>query len=95
MVSENGKIINSMNSKILAIAGDASFRKFYRIISKKKNQIAVFAEKEKYKNLIAYTAINAFLKNNKIIESMVIEEKLKIDAAKKDEIDKKNKQLTD
>ena len=55
-----------MKSKILPIAGDASFRKFYRIIINRKNKIIVLAKKEKYKNLIAYSAINQFLRNNKI-----------------------------
>ena len=66
MVLENGKIMNLMRFKLIPIAGDASFRKFYRIISNKKSQILVLAKKEKYKNLIAYTTINKFLKTNKI-----------------------------
>ena len=66
MVLENGKIINLMKSKILPIAGDASFRTFYRIVLKKSRKIIVFAKKEKYKNLIAYSAINKFLRINKI-----------------------------
>ena len=66
-VLENGKIINSMKSEIKAIAGDASFRKFYRIILNKKGKIIVLAKKEKYKNLIAYSSINKFLRNNKIL----------------------------
>ena len=55
-----------MKSKILPIAGDASFRKFYRIILNKKSKIIILAKKEKYKNLIAYSAINKFLRINKI-----------------------------
>ena len=55
-----------MKSKMMAIAGDASFRTFYRIKSKKKNKIVVLAKKEKYKNLIAYSAINKFLRINNI-----------------------------
>ena len=62
----NGKIINLMKSKILPIKGDASFRKFYRFISK-KNKIIIVAEREKYQNLIAYSAINKLLRNNKIL----------------------------
>ena len=64
---ENGKIINLMKSKIIPISGDASFRKFYRFASNKKSKIIVYANKEKYKNLIAYTSINKFLRNNKIL----------------------------
>ncbi len=56
-----------MESKILPIAGDASFRTFYRFISNKSSKIIVFAKKEKYKNLIAYSAINKFLRINKIL----------------------------
>ena len=56
-----------MKSKILAIAGDASFRTFYRLISNKSSKIIVVAKKEKYKNLIAYSAVNEFLRANKIL----------------------------
>ena len=55
-----------MKYKILPIVGDASFRQFYRLIVKKKSKIVIFAEKEKYKNLIVYLAINKFLRRNKI-----------------------------
>ena len=56
-----------MESKIQPIKGDASFRTFYRLISKKNSKIIVSSKKEKYKNLIAYTAINKFLRINKIL----------------------------
>ena len=56
-----------MKFKILPIEGDASFRKFYRLTKNKNSKIIVFAQKEKYKNLIAYSAINEFLRNNKIL----------------------------
>jgi len=56
-----------MNYKILPIAGDASFRSFYRIFLGKRKKILVFARKEKYKNLIIYSAINKFLRANKIL----------------------------
>ena len=55
-----------MKSKILPIAGDASFRKFYRLILDEKSKIIVLAKKEKYKNLTAYSAVNKFLRENKI-----------------------------
>ena len=55
-----------MKFKITSIAGDASFRKFYRLRLNKKSKIIVFAKKEKYKNLVVYSAINNFLKKNKI-----------------------------
>jgi len=71
MVLENGKITNLMRSKIQSIAGDASFRKFYRLTLNKSSKIIAFAEKEKYKNLIVYSAINKFLRNNKIFAPRV------------------------
>jgi len=64
---ENGKIINLMKFNITPIAEDASFRKFYRIKSKKKTKIFVISNKEKHKNLIAYSTINKFLINKKIL----------------------------
>ena len=56
-----------MKSKILPIVGDASFRTFYRLVLTKSSKIIVFAKKEKYKNLIIYSAINKFLRANKIL----------------------------
>jgi len=56
-----------MKFKIIPITGDASFRKFYRVIFKKKSKIIVICKKEKYKNLVAYAAINKFLNQNKIL----------------------------
>jgi len=53
--------------KIQKIAGDASFRKFYRLTINKKTRILIFSEKEKYKNLILYASINKFLRNNRIL----------------------------
>ncbi len=69
---ENGKIMNSLRYNIKAVAGDASFRKFYRIRFNNKSKIIVYAEKEKYKNLIVYSAINKFLRNNKILAPKLI-----------------------
>jgi len=63
----NGKTINLMKFKILPIKGDASFRMFYRLVLNKSKKIIVLATKEKYKNLIAYSAINEFLRDNKIL----------------------------
>ena len=73
MVLENGKIINLMKFKIQPIKSDASFRKFYRINLNKNSKIIVFAEKEKYKNLIVYCTINNFLRNNKILAPKLFE----------------------
>ena len=66
-----------MKSKILPIAGDASFRKFYRLKLKKKNKIIVFASREKYSNLVAYSAINKFLILNKILAPKLYEHNFK------------------
>jgi len=73
---ENGKTINLMIFKILPIAGDASFRKFFRIKLKKSSKIIVTASKEKYNNLIAYSAVNNFLIKNKIIAPKIFQHNL-------------------
>ena len=65
-----------MESKIFPIAGDASFRKFYRLKSKKNSKIIIFATKGKYTNLIAYSAVNNFLINNKILAPKLYEHNL-------------------
>ena len=57
--------------KILPITGDASFRNFYRLISNKRSKIIVYSKKDNYKNLIAYSAVNKFLKKNKILTPML------------------------
>ena len=64
---ENGKITNLMKFKLQPISGDASFRKFYRLKSKTGSKIIVYAEKDKYSNLLAYAAVNNFLRENKIL----------------------------
>ena len=56
-----------MKYKILPIAGDASFRKFYRFVLNNNSKIIVSSKKEKYENLLAYSAINKFLRQNKIL----------------------------
>ena len=49
-------------NKLVALSGDASFRKFYR----NKNSIIVFCKKDRKKNLLIYDAINKILLKNKI-----------------------------
>ena len=49
------------------IKGDASFRKFFRKKKSHISSIIVFAEKEKFKNLLVYDAINKILTKNKIL----------------------------
>ncbi len=56
------------------LKGDASFRKFYR---RKKNQyssIIVFANKEKFKNLLVYDAISKVFIKNKILAPKLYDE---------------------
>ena len=74
---ENGKITNLIKSKIETIAEDASFRKFYRLKLNKDSRIIVLAKKEKYQNLIAYSAVNKFLRANKILAPKLYEYNLK------------------
>ena len=62
-----------MKFKIIPIAGDASFRKFYRININGKSKILVNAQREKYKNLVAYVAVNKFLIKNKILAPKLFE----------------------
>jgi len=64
----NGSIMTLKKFKLLSIAGDASFRQYYRKFSPKKNlsSIIVISKKEKNKNLLVYTAINQFLLDHNI-----------------------------
>ena len=50
-------------NKTKLLAGDASFRKFYRTSN---NSIIVFANKNRYSNLVVYDAINTCLNKNKV-----------------------------
>tara|TARA_B100000945_G_scaffold319744_1_gene327704 strand:+ start:2015 stop:3010 length:996 start_codon:yes stop_codon:yes gene_type:complete len=59
---ENGKILDLMQFKLKKIRSDASFREFFRLYKGKKTSIIVTAKKERFKNLIAYSVINKFLK---------------------------------
>jgi len=67
-----------MQSKIYSIVGDASFRKFYRLVLNNKNRktrrVVALANKEKYKNIVAYSAINKFLRDNRIFTPKVFEQ---------------------
>ena len=49
------------------IKGDASFRQFFRKQNKGYKSIVIFANREKFKNLIVYDAINKILNKNKIL----------------------------
>ena len=65
---------NLMQYKIRKISGDASFREFYEIKKNSKSTILVKANKDKFKNLIIYAAINEILIKNKINAPKLIQE---------------------
>ena len=62
-----------MKFKISTIAGDASYRKFHRILINNKSKIIVSTTKDKYKNLIAYTSISKFLRKNNILAPRLLD----------------------
>ena len=59
------------------LKGDASFRKFFRKKNKNITSIIVYAKKEKFKNLVAYDAINKILNKNKILAPKLLKENYK------------------
>ena len=61
-----------MQYKIKKISGDASFREFYRVQKKTSSSIIVLAKKDKYKNLLVYSAVNEILNKNKILAPKII-----------------------
>ena len=69
---ENGK--NLMQYKIKKISGDASFREFYKIEKNFKSTILVKANKDVFRNLITYAAVNELLIKNKINAPKLIQE---------------------
>ena len=66
-----------MQFKLKKITSDASFREFFRLYKGKKTSIIVTAKKEKFKNLIAYSAVNKFLKKNGIHAPKLISQHFK------------------
>ena len=56
-----------MKIKTKKLASDASARTFYRVLINKKSKILVSAKKNKYSNLIAYTAVNKFLRDKNFL----------------------------
>ena len=65
-----------MKFKLKRIAGDASFREFYRVNKNKKNSIIVVSNKEKFKNLILYVVVNKILLQNKIHAPKLLSENI-------------------
>jgi len=64
-------------NKLQKIAGDASFRNFYRVNIKNKKYIFIHCKKEKKVNLEKYAAINSFLIKNKLLAPKLIKLDLK------------------
>ena len=63
-----------MQVKLKKISSDASFREFYRIQKNMTSSILVRANKEKFKNLIVYAAVNKFLLDNRIKAPKLLKE---------------------
>ena len=61
-----------MQFKLKKIRSDASFREFFRLHKGKKTSIIVIAKNERFKNLIAYSAINRFLRKKGIYTPKLI-----------------------
>ncbi len=61
-----------MKFKLKKINSDASFREFFRFYKGKKTSIIVTAKKEIFKNLIAYSTVNKFLRENGIYTPKLI-----------------------
>jgi len=66
-----------MKYKIKKISGDASFREFYKIEKNAKFTILVKANKDKFRNLVIYAAINELLIKNKIKAPKLVQEYFK------------------
>ena len=72
---------NLMQYKIKKISGDASFREFYKIEKNSRVTILVKANKDKFRNLIIYAAVNKLLIENKIKAPKLVQEGIAKDAA--------------
>ena len=66
-----------MQFKLKKIRSDASFREFFRLQKGKKTSIVVIAKKERFKNLIAYSVINKFLRKKGINTPKLISQHFK------------------
>ena len=63
-----------MQVKLKKISSDASFREFYRIQKNSLSSILVKANKDKFKNLIVYAAVNKLLIDHKIKAPKLLKE---------------------
>ena len=68
-----------MQTRLKKISSDASFREFYRIQKDTKSTILVRANKDKFKNLIVYAAVNKVLIDNRIKAPKLLKEYFKND----------------
>ena len=66
-----------MQFKLKKIRSDASFREFFRLHKGKKTSIIVVAKKQRFKNLVVYSAINRFLREKGIYTPKLISEHFK------------------
>lgn len=67
-------------NKLQKVAGDASFRNFYRVNIKNKKYILIYCKKKKKINLERYAIINSFLIKNKLLAPKLIQLDLKSDS---------------
>ena len=72
----NGVTMILKKFKLSRISADASFRQFYRKFypKKKLSTIIVISKKEKFKNLLVYSAINQFLLEKNIKAPRLLKE---------------------
>ena len=63
-----------MKFKLKKIAGDASFRQFYRLTVGNKTSIIVLSQKDRFKNLVVYSFINQFLRKKGIFTPQLLNE---------------------
>ena len=63
-----------MKFKLKKIAGDASFRQFYRLTVGSKTSIIVVSQKDRFKNLVVYSFINQFLRKKGIFTPQLLNE---------------------
>ena len=66
-----------MQYRLKKLINDASFREFFRLYKGKKSTIIVKTNKERFKNLIAYSAVNKFLRKQGIYTPKTISQNFK------------------
>ena len=67
-----------MKFRLKKIKSDASFREFFRLYKGNKTSIVVTAKKERFKNLVLYSAVNKFLKTKGIYTPKLITQNFKL-----------------